>query len=85
MDMLFDYALEICGIPSPIGWREDTGRRHSLLGINARHYACFGDGLGAIMKDVLGEKTSPALLSAWGDTYWNVVRSISQTEQSFTA
>ena len=84
MDMLFDHALGISGVPRPAGQIEDTGRRHRMLEINAQHYAYFGDGLGAIMKDVLAEEASPALLAAWGDTYWNIVRSVSHPPQSTT-
>ena len=84
MDMLFDHARDMAGMV-PLQRIEETGRRHRLEGIAADHYSSFGDGLGAAMKDVLGAKASPSLLSAWGDAYWTIVRSVSRQERPIAA
>jgi len=83
-DMLLDHAREIAGA-RPLLRLEETARRHRVLGLTAEHYACFGDGLGAVIKDVLGANASPALLAAWGDAYWAIVRSVSRAEKLIVA
>jgi hypothetical protein len=75
-DMLFDHARAIAGA-RPLIRIEETARQHRMLGLTAEHYSRFGDGLGTVMKDVLGANASPAVLAAWGDAYWAIVRSVS--------
>ena len=74
-DMLFDHAREIAGGArlSHIG---ETARRHRRHGLEAADYTGFGDGLAAVIRDVLGESASPAVLAAWVDVYWGIVRSL---------
>ena len=72
-DMLFNHADEAAGTFARHRLAE-TARRHRKLGVTVGDYSCFGDGLGAVMKDVLGTQASPQLLSAWGDAYWAIVR-----------
>lgn len=83
-DMLFDHAREIAGA-RPLIRIQETARQHRLLGLTAEHYSCFGDGLGTVMKDVLGANASPAVLAAWGDAYWAIVRSVSRSDQLVAA
>jgi hemoglobin-like flavoprotein len=72
MDMLFDHAARVSSAGEIV--RIDRHRaRHHRLGIDGRHYSAFGDGLAAIMKDVLGAEARPARLAAWGDAYWAIV------------
>ena len=78
-DMLFDHAREIAGT-RPLIRIEETARRHRMLGLTAEHYSRFGDGLGTVMKDVLGANASPAVLAAWDDAYWAIVRSVSRQD-----
>jgi nitric oxide dioxygenase len=83
-DMLFDHAREIAGA-RPLLRIEETARRHRVLGLTREHYSRFGDGLGAVMKDVLGANASPRLLAAWGDAYWAIVRSVARQDQLLAA
>lgn len=83
-DMLFDHAREIAGA-RPLVRIEETARRHRVLGLTPEHYSRFGDGLGAVMKDVLGANASPGLLAAWGDAYWAIVRSLARQDQLLAA
>jgi nitric oxide dioxygenase len=72
-DMLFDHARAIAG-GTPLFRTGETARRHRGHGLEAAHYTCFGDGLAAVIRDVLGESASPAVLAAWVDAYWGIVR-----------
>ncbi|WP_237438386.1 hypothetical protein [Alteraurantiacibacter buctensis] len=78
-DMLFDYAPSLSGYANNLPDPGEIQRRHMALGITSQTYSLFGDGLGAILRDVLGAQATPALISAWGDTYWAIVRLITQS------
>lgn len=75
MDMLLDHAGRISDSGEVAG-NERHSRDHARLAIDGDHIAAFGDGLGAVMKDVLGAEATPALLAAWGDLYWAVARMV---------
>ena len=75
MDMLFDHALASAG-RSNSAQIEETACRHRLIGVTLADYSFFGDGLGAVMKDVLGAEAVPSTVAAWVDTYWAIVRSV---------
>ncbi len=79
MDMLFDHAREAGG-GRPLVRIAETARQHRRHRLTAQHYSCFGDGLGAVLKDVLGGKASPPVVWAWGDTYWTIVRATLQED-----
>jgi hypothetical protein len=71
-DMLLDHA-RAPGQPGP-ALRSGLKPGGGQPGLDTGDFALFGDGLGAVMKDVLGREASPALLWAWSDTYWGLVR-----------
>lgn len=75
-DMLFDHAREVAGL-TRLEQIEETRRRHRERGVTNAHYSGFGDGLGAVLTDLLGEQASRSLVSAWSDTYWAIVRTVS--------
>lgn len=75
MGMLLDHAGRISDA-GEIAGNERHATDHARLAIDGDHYSAFGDGLGAVMKDVLGADATPALLAAWGDAYWAIVRMI---------
>lgn len=74
-DMLFDHARNVACL-APTQTIEETRRRHRARGISDAHYSGFGDGLGAVLTDLLGEQASRPLISAWSDTYWAIVRTV---------
>ncbi len=77
--MLFDMLLDHTSArPEGVPAHEiaETARRHALVGITSNNYSTFGDGLGAVMKDVLGGKSTAGMVAAWGDAYWAIVRSL---------
>ena len=84
MDMLFDHAREIAGVPR-LARLEETARRHGRLGVTAEDYSRFGDGFGVITKDVLGADATSELISAWGDAYWAIVRAMQRHDQMIAA
>lgn len=53
--------------------------------VTPEHYSSFGDGLKPIMKDVLGPKAPPAVVSAWIDAYWAFVRPILRQDMRLAA
>lgn len=75
MDMLFDYAR---GVGAGSSWPhlDEAAHRHHLQGVGPGDYSRFGDGLGAVMRDVLGPAATPSLRGAWGDAYWALVRGL---------
>lgn len=78
-DMLLDHtSARTEGILTPE--IAETARRHAFAGITSKNYAKFGDGLGAAMKDVLGGKSTPGMVAAWGDAYWAIVRALPASE-----
>ena len=74
-DMLLDHARRVSDAGEVAG-NDRHAHDHVRLAIDGDHYSAFGDGLGAVMKDVLGADATPALLAAWGDFYWAVARMI---------
>lgn len=52
----------------------DLGCEHLALGIEGRHYSRFGDALSPVIRDVLGPKVPRAVLAAWGDAFWAIIR-----------
>ena len=84
LDMLFDHAGRISGAGG-IAAIESHGLRHRRLAIGAGHYSAFGDRLAPIMKDVLGAEATPAVVAAWGDTYWAIVRMVAAEPLSMAA
>ena len=83
-DMLFDHTRELAG-KSPAPAIEQIARRHHSLGITGDQYSSFGDGLGAIMKDVLRLQAAPTLLSAWGDAYWAIAGAVRRQARPLAA
>ena len=75
MDMLLDHAGRISDSGEVAG-NERHAVDHARMAVEADHITAFGDGLGPVMKDVLGAEATPALLAAWGDLYWAVARMI---------
>jgi len=73
MEMLLDHAGRISD-DGEVAGNERHAIDHARKAIDGDHIAAFGDGLGAVMKDVLGAEATPALLAAWGDLFWAVAR-----------
>jgi hypothetical protein len=69
-DRLFEYGRGLAAAPAP----RAGGPSNGTMDLPRRSMSCFGDGLGAVMKDVLGAEASPAVLAAWGDAYWAMAR-----------
>ncbi len=53
-----------------------TGAEHHMLDITGRHYSRFGDGLVAVLRDVLGPTLPSDVAAAWGDTFWAIIAEI---------
>ena len=83
-DLLLDHARQL-GLKGPPAGIVEAARHHRTLTIDGVHYACFGDALKPIMKDVLGAKATPPVLAAWGDTYWAIVRLLFAQETRLAA
>jgi hypothetical protein len=47
---------------------------HRARGIDGRHYSGFGDALVPVLKDALGPRVPAAMVSAWCDAFWFVIR-----------
>jgi hemoglobin-like flavoprotein len=84
VDMLLDHAGELAGNALDSATTE-TARRHRALRLGSEHYSCFGDALKPIMQDVLGKKAPTQVISAWGDTYWAIVRMLFRQEARLAA
>lgn len=84
MDMLLGHARQFAG-NGPAAGIAETARRHRELALGGEHYACFGDGLKPIMKDVLGSKATSPVLAAWTDAYWAIVRMLFAQETRLAA
>jgi hemoglobin-like flavoprotein len=74
-DMLLDHAGGITA-QGEISIIPHHAERHQRMAIGGEHYSAFGDGLAAILSDVVPAQASPGFLAAWGDTYWAVTRMI---------
>lgn len=83
-DMLFDHAGRISAA-GEIAGNPRHALRHHELAIDSEHYSSFGDGLGVVMKDVLGAEASSSLLAAWGDAYRAIVRMVAAQPVSMAA
>lgn len=53
---------------------------HRRLEIDGRHYSRFGLALGGALREILGPRISPAMVSAWTDAYWFVIRELAPVE-----
>jgi nitric oxide dioxygenase len=84
MDMLLGHAGELAenGPAAGIG---ETARRHRALALGGEHYACFGDALKPVMKDLLGSNATTPVLVAWTDAYWAIVRMLLNQETRLAA
>ncbi|HEU4967357.1 hypothetical protein [Sphingomonas sp.] len=74
-DMLLDHAGGITA-QGEISIVPHHAERHRRMAIDGEHYSAFGDGLAAILRDVMPAEASPEFLAAWGDTYWAVTRMV---------
>lgn len=62
-----------------------VAHEHRSAGIDGRHYSRFGDVLAPILKDVLGARTPREVVSAWSDTFWQVIRASQSAEEPVEA
>lgn len=53
-----------------------VAREHRRLEIDGRHYSRFGMALGPVLRDVLGPRVSPRIVSAWCDAFWFMIRAM---------
>lgn len=84
MEMLIEHAAGLDGHDQAESLA-DAARHLQRLAIATGDYSRFGDGLGAIMKDVLGERASSPMLAAWGSAYWAIVRAIIERQARMAA
>ena len=63
-------ALLIAAVADADGGAHDRSPQE----INRRYNGPFGDGLGPVLKDVLGEAADPALLARCIDGFWRAIR-----------
>lgn len=80
VEMLLDQARRLAEGRGPSDV-ESLADRHRLLGIEGRHYSRFGDGLAAILRDVIGPRLSSEVTAAWGDAFWFVIRLVMRASQ----
>ena len=83
-NMLFEHARQLAAAP-PVPRAGETERRLQPLNLPERSFSCFGDGLGAVMKDLLRAEASPDVLAAWGDAYWATVRTAADQDRLLAA
>jgi len=77
--LLFDWLLDNApGSGSVRAVGSGMAGRAAMERLDAQDYTRFGDGLAAVLKDELGHEpgrgATPALLWAWGDAYWTLMR-----------
>ncbi|WP_114951394.1 globin domain-containing protein [Sphingosinicella terrae] len=63
-----------------VGDLREEAAEHRRLEIDGRHYSRFGLALGGVLRETLGPRLSPAMVSAWTDAYWFVVRELAPVE-----
>ena len=63
-------CLLIAAVADTNGGARDEGHQE----IDRRYNGLFGDGLGPVLKDVLGEAADPALLARCIDGFWRAIR-----------
>lgn len=73
MDTLFENARQLAAARPGSDGRV-VKCRFQELDLPKRSLSCFGDGLGAVMKDILRADATPEVVAGWGDAYWAIVR-----------
>lgn len=81
---LFEQANQLATSPHAPRARQ-TEPRLRIMNLPKRSLSCFGDGLGAVMKDLLRAQATPAVLAAWGDLYWASMRAAADQERLLAA
>ena len=76
VSLLIDCGSDIAAFGGTRDLRP-TAAEHGRLGIAGRHYSRFGMALAAVLREVLGPRLSPQIVSAWCDTYWFIIAGIS--------
>ena len=77
--LLIDCAGDIAAFGTVRDLRANAAE-YSSLHIDGRHYSRFGMALAAVMREVLGPRVSPHIVSAWCDTYWYVIGQLSPSD-----
>jgi hemoglobin-like flavoprotein len=74
-EMLITQTAQLlaCGTLQDAG---DLNQEHRALDIEGRHYSRFGDALSPVIRDVLGPNVPRALVAAWGDAFWAIIRTV---------
>ena len=83
-DMLFGQARRLSR-NGPSAGIVAAAEFHRALALGGEHYSIFGDALKPIMIDVLGPKATPAVIAAWIDAYWAIVREVRRQETRLAA
>ena len=73
--LLIDGAADLAAFGGVRDLRH-AAEEHERLDIDGRHYSRFGVALNRIMRDALGPRLSPAMISAWVDAFWVIVREL---------
>lgn len=79
--MLLELLIACAGDIAAFGGTrrlEQTAREHARLGIGGRHYSRFGMSLASAMREALGLRLSPKIVSAWCDTFWVIIRRLAE-------
>ena len=81
--MLVSLLIDCAGDIAAFGQTRElqpTAAEHRRLSIGGRHYSRFGMALAAVFREALGPRLSPQILSAWCDSYWTVIGSLSPSD-----
>ena len=73
--LILDEAGRLVG-SGAVRQPRDVLREHDAMGVQGRHYSCFGDALVPVIRDVLGRGTPREVTSAWVDAFWATIRAI---------
>jgi hypothetical protein len=81
--MLVTLLIDCVGDLAAFGGLRHLGvvaKEHRRLRIDGRHYSRFGMALAPALRELLGPRVSPQIISAWCDAYWFVIRTMKPDE-----
>ena len=81
LDLLIACAGDVAAFGSTRDLRQAAGE-HVRYGISGRHHSRFGMSLGPALREALGLRISPTIISAWCDTFWLVIGRMAESEES---
>lgn len=78
-DLLIEEARHIAAT-GRVGRLAAVVREHRRLGMRGVDYSRYGSDLGAVLREVLGPRLPPRMISAWVNAYWFVIRQLGVQE-----